>query len=110
MYIYLGVYVCMCVYVCACVCVCLLKPSTPAGCDIRSIFMRSLTCLNSENSFSLTGCHTKFKEPVIQFTYCWKKNNRIYTFSKVISVRRTEKTHTLTYTYMYIYTHIYVYI
>ena len=33
------------------------------GCDLRSIFKRSLTSLNSELSFSTTGCHIKVKEP-----------------------------------------------
>ena len=33
-----------------------------AGCDTRSVFNWSLTCLNSEFSFSLTGCLTKDKE------------------------------------------------
>ena len=47
-YIYIYIYTCVCVYVCACVCVCV--------CNRRSIF---LTGLNSEFSFSLTGCHIK---------------------------------------------------
>ena len=33
-----------------------------AGCDTRSVFKRSLRCLNSEFYFK-TSCHTKFMEP-----------------------------------------------
>ena len=36
--------------------------SSQAECDIRSIFKRSLTSLNSDFSFSKTGCHTNVKE------------------------------------------------
>ena len=32
-------------------------------CNLRSIFKQSLTGLNLEFSFSLTGCHTKVKDP-----------------------------------------------
>ena len=49
----------MCVCVCVCVSVCvsinlyvLTNSSTQAGCEIKSIFKRSLTGLNSEFSFS----------------------------------------------------------
>ena len=37
-------------------------PTARAGCYKGSIIKRSLTGLNSEFSFSKTGCHTKFKE------------------------------------------------
>ena len=40
----------------------LTNPSKWAGCDTRSIFKEFLTGLNSEFSFSYTGCHTKVKE------------------------------------------------
>ena len=40
-------------------CIYLYKPSASAGCNTRSIFKRSLIGLNSEFSFSLTGCYTK---------------------------------------------------
>ena len=33
------------------------------GCDTRSVFKRSSTTLNSEFSFSKTGCYGKVKEP-----------------------------------------------
>ena len=38
-------------------------PPSQAECDTRSIFKQCLTGLNSEFSFSKTGCHTKAKEP-----------------------------------------------
>ena len=38
------------------------NPTSLAGCDTRSIFKRSLTGLNPELSFSLTGCLTKAKK------------------------------------------------
>ena len=67
---YFCVYVCTCVcvyvFLCICRCVCmylLTNPSTRAGCDTRSMFKWSLTGLNSEFSFSLTGCLIKAKEP-----------------------------------------------
>ena len=71
---YESVCVCVCVHmrererererewVCVFVCV-YTYPTARAGCDTRSIFIRSLTGLNSEFSFPLTGCHTKVKEP-----------------------------------------------
>ena len=37
--------------------------SAQTGCNTRSIFKRSLTGLNSEFSFSYTGCLTKAKNP-----------------------------------------------
>ena len=49
------------------------NPSDRAGYDIRSIFKRSLTGLNSEFSFSLL------------FTHSLRENNRIHTFPKGIS-------------------------
>ena len=45
----------------------LTNPSTRAGYDTRSIFKRSLTGLNSEYSFSLTGCLTKAEEPSLSY-------------------------------------------
>ena len=43
------------------------NPSARAGYDTRSIFKRSLTCLNSEFSFSLTSCLTKAEEPCLSY-------------------------------------------
>ena len=43
------------------------QPSTRAGYDTRSIFKRSLTCLNSEFSFSYTSCLTKAEEPSLSY-------------------------------------------
>ena len=44
--------------------VCIYPTPLPrTGCDIRSIFKQSTTGLNSGFSFSLTGCHSKVKEP-----------------------------------------------
>ena len=37
-------------------------PSLQAGCDIQSIFKGSTAGLNSESSFSKTGCPFKAKE------------------------------------------------
>ena len=39
-----------------------IYPPARAGYDTRSIFKRSLTCLNSEFSFSKTSCLTKSEE------------------------------------------------
>ena len=51
------------------------------------IFMRSLTGLNSEFSFSKTSCLTKAEEPSLPyyFTHSWRENNWIHTFPKGIS-------------------------
>ena len=43
------------------------NPSSWEGCDTGSIFQGSLTCLNSEISFSKTGCLTKAKEPSLPY-------------------------------------------
>ena len=43
------------------------NPSARAGYDTRSIFMRSLTGLNSEFSFSYTSCLTKAEEPSLPY-------------------------------------------
>ena len=47
------------IYVCMYVC---MKLYSRAECDTRSIFKRCLTGLNSEFSFSETGCLTKAEE------------------------------------------------
>ena len=57
-YIYL--YICVCV--CVCVCVCLRTSPSIAGCEIRSVFKRSLPGLNSAFSFSLIGFHNMVNE------------------------------------------------
>ena len=63
------------------------NPFARAGCEIRSIFKWSLNGLNSEFSFSLTGCLTKATEtkPALLFTCGWKENNWIHTFPWCIS-------------------------
>ena len=43
------------------------NPSARAGYDTRSIFMRSLTGLNLEYSFSKTSCLTKAKDPSLSY-------------------------------------------
>ena len=43
------------------------NPSARAGYDMRSIFKRSLTGLNSEFSFSYTSCLTKAEEPSLSY-------------------------------------------
>ena len=43
------------------------NPSALAGCDTRLISKQSLTCLNSEFSFSLTSYLTKVKEPNLPY-------------------------------------------
>ena len=43
------------------------NPSARTGSDTRSIFKRSLTGLNSEFSFSKTGCLTKTEEPSLPY-------------------------------------------
>ena len=45
------------------------NPSPWAGCDSRSIFMRSLIGLNSEFSFTLPGCHNKIEEPCLSYYF-----------------------------------------
>ena len=44
------------------------NPSTQAGCDTVSIFKRSLTVLDSEFSFSKTGCLSKAEEPSFHYS------------------------------------------
>ena len=53
--------------------------SLRAGCDTRSIFKRSLTGLNSEFSFSQTGCLTKAKESILPY-YSFIRGGRIIAF------------------------------
>ena len=67
---FVGIFTCdfKCVSVCGCVrmlvwVIIFTNPSARAGYDIRSIFKRSLTGLNSEFSFSQTSCLTKAEEP-----------------------------------------------
>ena len=60
-YIYIYI-VCVCVRVCA-----FTSPSTWAVSDTRSIFKWCLTGLNSEFSFSLTGCIVKAEEPNLSY-------------------------------------------
>ena len=48
-----------------CVCVYLSTSSVRLGCDTSSIFKGDLTGLNSEFSFSSTGCHMKVKKPCL---------------------------------------------
>ena len=43
------------------------NPSARAGYDTRSIFMRSLTGLNSEFSFAWTSCLTNAEEPSLPY-------------------------------------------
>ena len=51
----------MCVSMCAYVCVC-IYPTSPKEQDVTpGHFLRSLTCLNSQFSFSKTSCHTNVK-------------------------------------------------
>ena len=50
-------------------CMYLPNPSAGAWCDPRLIFKRILTGLNSEFSFSSTGCHTKAKEPSLLYYF-----------------------------------------
>ena len=54
----------------------LTKPFLRAECDTRSIFKRSLTGLNSDFSFSRTGCSSKVKEPCL-FNYSSIAGGRI---------------------------------
>ena len=53
--------------------ICLPNPSTCARYDIRLYFKRNLTVLNSECSFSETGCLTKVKEPACSTIYTFLK-------------------------------------
>ena len=55
------------------------NPSDRPGCDIRSIFKRSVTGLNSEFSVSEIGWHTKVKEPS-SFNYLLRAGGRIVGF------------------------------
>ena len=49
----------------------------------------SLTGLNSEFSFSLTGCHTELEKLSLLYNYphSWWKNNWMLTFHKVIKFK-----------------------
>ena len=52
----------MCEFVCV-----ITNPSARVGRDTGSISKQSLTSLNTELSFSLTGCDTKVKEPWLSY-------------------------------------------
>ena len=53
--IYIYIYIYICIY------------KIRARCDTRSIFKRSVTSLNLDFSFFLTGYHLKVKEPNLSF-------------------------------------------
>ena len=61
-YIYIYIYIYN-----ICVCVCIYQSFVRAGCN--KINKRSLRGLNSEFSFSETGCHAKAKEPNLPLIY-----------------------------------------
>ena len=65
------------------------NPSARTGCGTRSIFKRSSTGLNSEFSFSQTGCLTKAKrtQSAQLLTDYWKENNWIHTVPKCYQLR-----------------------
>ena len=67
--------------------VCVYLPTPPhRQDDTRSIFKQRLIGLNSESSFSKTGCLIKAKEQsALLFTQVWRENNWIHTFPKRIS-------------------------
>ena len=60
-------------------------PSTQKGCNTRSIFMRSLTGLNSEFCFAWTSCTSKRTHSALLSTHSWRENGRDHTFLKGIS-------------------------
>ena len=62
------------------------NPSTQAGWDTGSIFKQNLTGLNSIFSVSYTGYHTRVNGLNLIFTYRWRENSWIHTFTKIISV------------------------
>ena len=56
-------------------------PLLRAGCDRTSFLKRGTIGLNSELSFSLTGCHDKVKEPsLLHYLSIYLDNSRIHTF------------------------------
>ena len=55
------------------------NPPAQEGCDTRPIFKLSLTGLNSEFSFSLTGCLTKAKDLILPY-YLTMAGGRIVGF------------------------------
>ena len=57
-------------------------PNERAGCNMRSIFRRSLTGLNSEFSFSEIGCQLRLKCPVCPTT--WRENGWVHTFPESV--------------------------
>ena len=57
-----------------------------AGCDTRSIFKQSLTGLDSEFSFSWTGCLTKAKESSLPYYLAGGKIIRFIHFSWVLEL------------------------
>ena len=63
-------------------------PTAQAGCVTKPSIYRSLTCLNSEFSFSETGCHTDVYQSALLFIHSRRKNSWIHTFSKGISAMR----------------------
>ena len=62
-----------------CIIIIFTNPSTRTGYDTRSIFMRSLTGLNSEFSFSSTSCLTKAEESSLSY-YLPIAGGRIFGF------------------------------
>ena len=54
----------------------------------KRIFKSSLKGLNSEVSFSQTGCHTEVKEPDLGqlFIPSWKEKSWIHTFPKCVGI------------------------
>ena len=86
----------MCVCVCVCVCVVVLDDvhiytiaAVQVGYVTRSIFKRSRTALNSEFSFSLTGCLNKAKESSLPY-YLSVAGGRIVgfiPFPRVLALR-----------------------
>ena len=67
--------------------VCIYQPLYWVGCGTRLIFKWSLTGLNSEFYFFLTGCLNKPQEASLPyfFTCGWWENNWIHTISNGIS-------------------------
>ena len=61
----------------------------------EQFFKHSLTDLKSEFSFSLTGCHTKVKEP--SFTYCLPQN---FSIEKIYKNFTSQKSLTQKYKYI----------
>ena len=73
------------------VCICPFPPPLRAGCDIMFIFKRSTTDLNSELSFTESGCHTKIKESLLYYLQIAEgKIVRYIPFSKVLVPREMQ--------------------